>query len=168
MEIELDESLIEAEAVLAASAAMATPVMPPPDGSRERDRDAGAETDVETDGVRLGQSLRRRPVPSASGDVNMEMDDVDEEMEDINDHMQQQPLPALPEDLDDEDEDGSVPSRGRSADMEREDSASPMSLPRRSSEWDGEGSGNINGSGDVALDAEGAALEAIVNGKRKR
>ena len=69
-----------------------TPVVP----EFSRERDAGAETEVENDGrLALGQSLRRRQAgggaawPSGGGEGLME----DVEMEDAN------PLPALPEDL---------------------------------------------------------------------
>ncbi len=86
-------------------------------------------------------------------------EDLDEEMEDASN-----PLPALPEDLDD--------VELESASQHRDMSASPVSLPRganRSTEFLFEAD-EASGSGEADAgirDGRGVG-EAVINGKRKR
>ena len=78
VEIEPEESIDDA-GVLAAS--LATPVIP----ENSRERDTGAETEVEPDSgmARLGPNLRRRVGPPLPGAIDAfdVAEDVDEEME---------------------------------------------------------------------------------------
>ena len=147
----------------ASVAAAATPVNPAYEHSRERD--AGAETEVEQDGgARLTASLRRRPVPAfAASEVVDLTEDADEEMLDVA------ALPALPEDLDDLD------GERLPVDRRRDMSVSPVpGRHNRSSDYlfepDVEGSGG--GEVDVVASASGSDSsghgEGILNNKRKR
>ena len=157
VEVEIEEESVEADAVLPAS--LATPIIP----ESSRERDAGAETEVEQDNgtSRLGQSLRRRQGTLPTNDIVDLTEDVDEEMEDAK------PLPALPEDMDD---DVAIESQSQ----QRDSSASPVSLPpntsNRSAEFLFEADGEASGSGeaDVVVSDVSGNGEAVVNGKRKR
>ncbi|TFK84775.1 SMAD/FHA domain-containing protein [Polyporus arcularius HHB13444] len=171
VDAELDaNSLADASAISAMAVATTAVGDRPSSGdasSRERDRDVGAETEVELDmgASRLGSVLRGRrapPVPS-SGSNNHVGDDVaenvDAEMEDV------MVLPPLPESnsvlgMDFMDGDRMIEVR--------EDSASPVPVPGPAhaslggySEVDEVESGGSDGSAHVGLDA-------TLHGKRKR
>ncbi|KAI0691437.1 hypothetical protein BC835DRAFT_1547369 [Cytidiella melzeri] len=169
VEIEADEaSIAEASAMIASVAAVgtplaasATPIVGHGEHSRERP-DAGAETEVEQDGVgsRITYSLRRRPAHAASYMEVVDLtEDADEEMADAS------ALPALPEDVMDDLEDS-----GRS----RELSQSPDSGRRnRSAELLFEPDGEASGSGEAEAvasgsDSSGGHGEDMMNNKRKR
>lgn len=163
MDIELDEadSIAEASAIMASVAAATTPVMPGYEHSRERD--AGAETEVEQDagGSRLAASLRRRPVPTfTTTDIVDLTEDVDQEMIDA--------LPALPEDMDDLEGDSSSSGRGRDLSV----SPDPAHNNRSTEllfEPDGEGSGSVEADAVVSgSDSSGHGMDGILNNKRKR
>lgn len=171
VDAELDaNSLADASAISAMAIATTAVGDRPSSGdasSRERDRDVGAETEVELDmgASRLGSVLRGRrapPVPG-SGSNNHVGDDVaenvDAEMEDV------MVLPPLPESnsvlgMDFMDGDRMIEVR--------EDSASPVPVPGPAhaslggySEADEVESGGSDGSAHVGLDA-------TLHGKRKR
>ncbi|KIP11284.1 hypothetical protein PHLGIDRAFT_27997 [Phlebiopsis gigantea 11061_1 CR5-6] len=172
VEIEGDmdtESILEMSAVIAAT----TPVTPvaPPMHEHSRERDAGAETEVEPDmgggsGMRIGASLRRRQAsvpPLPHGALEPPLDFSDVEMDDA-------PLPALPEDMDDIDPEPLGASR------QRDMSISPVPMPartiaNRSTDLFYEPDGEASGSGEAdagASDSSGNNIEAVINGKRKR
>jgi E3 ubiquitin-protein ligase DMA1/2 len=166
VDIEVDEDSVAEVSAVIASMTPATPVPPIPEHSRERDRDAGAETEVEQElgSARLGPSLRRRQAHSLPTH-----EDVDVDMEDIA------ALPALPEDLDDIDPGPVGAAEAAAAGSTRELSESPVPRARthinRSTdllfEPDGEASGS--GEADAAVsDSSSGNGEATINGKRKR
>lgn len=163
------ESIAEMSAVIAATTP-ATPVAPPMH-EHSRERDAGAETEVEPDmgsgtGLRLGASLRRRQAnvpPIPNGGLEPPLDFYDVEMEDA-------PLPALPEDMDDIDPEPLGASRLRDMSI----SPVPMAartIANRSTDRFFEHDGEASGSGEAdagASDSSGNNIEAVINGKRKR
>lgn len=161
VEVEGDdlESIAEASAIMASVAAAVTPVMPAQEHSRERD--AGAETEVEQDGgSRLGASLRRRPVPTFGATEVLDLtEDADQEMMDIA------ALPALPEDLDDLEEER------LSGERRRDLSVSPIPARHQSTDLlfdpDVESGGGEADAGASGSDSSGHG-EGILNNKRKR
>ena len=169
---ELDANSIAETSALSAVAIAATAVGDRPStgdaSSRERDRDVGAETEVEPDtgASRLGSALRSRrapPVPSSASNNHLNGDDlaenVDAEMEDV------MVLPPLPESnsvlaMDFLDGD-------RMVDV-REDSASPVPVPgpaRASPGGYSEGDVEVESGGS---DGSGHAGDASLHGTRKR
>lgn len=164
VDVEYDEeSIAEASAVIA-SITPATPVAPIQEHSRERD--AGAETEVEADMTGGSRFARRRqtmpPIPTSGNDGAVDLTG-DVEMDDVA------ALPALPEDLDDIDPEPLGAARRR--DM----SVSPVSHgartnPNRSTDLLFDPDGEASGSGDADAGASDSSgnVEAVINGKRKR
>lgn len=181
VEVEIEnESIAEASAIIisVASANADSPAAAPStphlaNNSRERvldrDRDAGAETEVEDGPRNVFRSRRMPPTPAANTFRRDElMEDADQDME-----VDMPPLPPLPEGVNvDEIDSGDDEGRSRRGAGSRAASISPgPSGAHRSTEFlsegDGDASGDLEGGGssDVSGRASG---EGIINGKRKR
>lgn len=159
IDVEVDEeSIAEVSAVIASMSA----------GNQghehSRERDVGAETEVEHDGTsRLPPSLRRRhvpPLPNGNDAVDL---NEDVEMEDVSG------LPALPEDFDDEME--ALVSNSRRVSISNSRRVSMVNAGRndRSMELLFEPDAEASGSGEADAGASDSSGNGeLINGKRKR